>query len=632
MDWIWCEDCESKNQYVDFCREFTINDVSSDAKILICTEGEYVLYLNGEFVDCGQFDDVGKIRTYDEINVSDFLKKGINTLLIIAYHQGESSFQYSVGDAGICYELTNGSLKLSSDCKTLCSGSHTFVSGDSVAKTTSQYGYAFVYDARGEGKNKFRPSIEKKMPTLQKRPIKKCGFYPCEAKLIAQGILHRKEEKDNPGNTMQHDFLSSRIENEIFAYDKKQIIAEDNIYAIYDLGAEQSGYFFLDIDAEEGTVVDIGYGEHLDDMRVRTSVGSRCFANRYISRSGRQKFTYYIRRIACRYIQLNVIGKINRISSVGIVSSLYPVNDVLEYKGNDSLFAKIIDVSKYTLRMCMHEHYEDCPWREQALYGSDSRSQMLFGYYAFGEYEFARASLSLIAESVGDDGFIKIACPSDTTKRIPSFTHIWLLAMKEYIEYSKDTSLSEKYVDTLKKIATKRLNEICDSVAMQPVGENYWNFYEWSDTNDGFYISKNETDYIDGLYNMFFYIGMDALAYIFHVLNEDELSKQIKCELKNMKEKINDLFWNDELGVYASFIRHGSKDAYSELTQAIALYSGIGDEHFEALSEKLTSSTDLVKLTLSCLVYKYDALLSCGDRFKSYVFDVVFSNWGTMIC
>lgn len=37
----------------------------------------------------------------------------------------------------------------------------------------------------------------------------------------------------------------------------------------------------------------------------------------------------------------------------------------------------------------MHEHYEDYPWREQALYAFDSRNQALYGYYAFGNYDFA---------------------------------------------------------------------------------------------------------------------------------------------------------------------------------------------------------------------------------------------------
>jgi hypothetical protein len=56
----------------------------------------------------------------------------------------------------------------------------------------------------------------------------------------------------------------------------------------------------------------------------------------------------------------------------------------------------------------MHEHYEDCPWREQALYTMDSRNQMLSGYYALSEYVFPRASLVLISKGVRPDGLLSL--------------------------------------------------------------------------------------------------------------------------------------------------------------------------------------------------------------------------------
>ena len=101
MKWIWCDRAEGINQYADFVREFNIDEIFPNATITICTEGEYVLYINDSFVECGQFDDMGSTRTYDEISISDYLKKGKNKLFIAAYHQGESSYQYSVGEAGL---------------------------------------------------------------------------------------------------------------------------------------------------------------------------------------------------------------------------------------------------------------------------------------------------------------------------------------------------------------------------------------------------------------------------------------------------------------------------------------------------------------------------------------------------
>jgi hypothetical protein len=60
----------------------------------------------------------------------------------------------------------------------------------------------------------------------------------------------------------------------------------------------------------------------------------------------------------------------------------------------------------------MHEHYEDCPWREQALYTMDSRNQMLCGYYAFREFDFPKASIRLMAQSIREDNLLELCSAS----------------------------------------------------------------------------------------------------------------------------------------------------------------------------------------------------------------------------
>ena len=80
---------------------------------------------------------------------------------------------------------------------------------------------------------------------------------------------------------------------------------------------------------------------------------------------------------------------------MGIYGAKYPVEHV-PYAGN-GIPREIYDTAVYTLECCMHEHYEDCPWREQAQYTMDSRTQMLCGYYAFGETEMAAGALRTMA-------------------------------------------------------------------------------------------------------------------------------------------------------------------------------------------------------------------------------------------
>ena len=103
------------------------------------------------------------------------------------------------------------------------------------------------------------------------------------------------------------------------------------------------------------------------------------------------------RRIAGRYMEVFCDMPVE-IGYIGIRPVFYPVK-LQKRTFADPLMQRIYDVSVDTLRMCMHEHYEDCPWREQALYALDSRNQMLCGYYAFKGHEFQRSSLLMIAKN-----------------------------------------------------------------------------------------------------------------------------------------------------------------------------------------------------------------------------------------
>lgn len=110
----------------------------------------------------------------------------------------------------------------------------------------------------------------------------------------------------------------------------------------------------------------------------------------------------------------------------------------------------------------MHEHYEDCPWREQAL----------CGFYQFQEFAFAKASIRLLGQSVGENGFIKICAP-DSSLKFPSFSMVWVLEAKEYLEYSKDIAFSEFALKVADKILSKAIAGMKSGLAVPPEGENY---------------------------------------------------------------------------------------------------------------------------------------------------------------
>ena len=68
----------------------------------------------------------------------------------------------------------------------------------------------------------------------------------------------------------------------------------------------------------------------------------------------------------------------------------YPLEVLSDVQASESWIKELWDMSVRTLRRCMHETYEDCPYYEQLQYIQDSRLEMLFTYAVSGDPPLAR--------------------------------------------------------------------------------------------------------------------------------------------------------------------------------------------------------------------------------------------------
>lgn len=647
--WIWPDIKCDVNQYADFVLEFETNCALGKAFAEICADREYVVWVNGSFAGCGQYHDFPSKKCFDTIDIAEFLHRGKNRLCITAYYQGEASLQYAKSINGLCFAVCAGERCYLSDESVLSAQSLVYKSGQ-MYKTTNQLGFGYFCDFRNYDNwinpdipipLRFAKSACKAFDTkFMPRPVQKLIISePIPVHVIAQGYMRDNIDEKIPAVRMQHAFLSHRPRSELIngdiclpgkmSFGKKAC----GYYVIIDMGQETCGYLKVDVTSEPGTVIDIGYGEHLDDLRVRTSIDGRCFADSIVCGPGRTTFVHWFRRVAGRYIQLHIHtdGK-TAIHYVGIIPASYPLKERGVFKSDNMLHNRIYRTCVRTLKLCMHEHYEDCPWREQALYAADSRNQMLAGYYVFGNYAFARQSLSLLGDSFGDDGFQSMCAPTDEKLKIPSFTFIWFLAVKEYIEFSGDISFVRDYIDEIESAVKCYTTDITDGLAVPPEGEEYWNFYEWSEGHVGVEKFRKNLNFCDGLYNMFLYLALKSALAIARQLGENRFVSRYSPFAESIKESVNRVFWDNERKLYAAYTVDGKRLQYGELAQAIAVYTGIADcEKSSVLRKTLSGNNGLTKITLSYCIYKYEALLSAGGEYDEFVADDIAKRWGNML-
>ncbi len=636
---IWNSRAPETNCYVDFAKDFTLKDTNLPLTLKISADTEYVVWLNGQFVARGQYHTFPHLPVYDTVELSSFAQAGVNRLAITVYYQGEQSYQYAKGEAGLWFTLhQNDQPIVQSDGSVYSSPSLTYQA--EAHRVTPQYGFGFVYDAnqQDDWQNaktpipaRFTASDQRAMPAPRPRPIEKCEIRPAHyGRLVKHGRFVRADYSTNPALAVQTDTLFP-TETPI------STPSDTNPYYIWDLGREMAGFITLTVDVPAGAVVDLAYGEHLGEHGVTAHVGGRNFANRYVAKEGKQTFTHYFRRIAGRYLQLHVLGQVNTLPKVGLMEECYPLSlPALPQTGNETM-NRILHTARNTLRQCMHELYEDCPWREQSMYAGDSSHQILAGYYAFHETKFPRASLDLMGQSMRDNGFLAITAPTDEFLQIPSFTFMWMSAMANYLLFTKDTSLIEQYYPAIAKTLSRCVAQMPDNIAIHPFGKGIWNFYEWSQGSDGGNIFDPEPhlDYKaghkDGLYQMFLYIGLNSAAQMAEALRLPHEQTRWKNIMSTIKQGVCDTFWNEEKQRFASFVDNGKQNHYAQLMQSLALFNRIDPTKDAILCDALMHDDTLIPITLGHAVFRYESLLRQGDEYKDFVYQDVIKVWGKML-
>ncbi|WP_373216533.1 hypothetical protein [Ruminococcus sp. 5_1_39BFAA] len=639
--WIWLNGMPEINCYAEFRESFPA--VSGEQiRLLISAEGQYAVFFNGEYIPSTQYPDYPFYKAVQCVELKAADPKKRNELVIQVLYCGDDSYVARKEEPGLRFEVRQGE-------KLLCaSGKRTqtrlmggYQSGK-VKNITPQLGAGVVYKSPREYPWECAVEVEKECQMVQKpiRELEWGGRH--KIRLVTQGIftVHASGLHQYAGLAFRevHSMIKSSVQSG--TGDKICFPSEsgvhfsadegDGIYLIFDLGEETAGYLDMELVCPKAVRADISYGEHLEDLRVRTDVGGRHFTFQWEVPKERRRFIHYFHRVGARYLQLFIYGKEAVVYYAGIVPVNYPFSGEGEFQCADHLHNQIFKTAKHTLRCCVHEHYEDCPWREQALYAFDSRNQMLFGYYAFGELEQPKANLRLLALSQREDGLLELCAPARASVNIPSFSLMFIIALEEYCRYSGDVAFGKEILPVAERILEVFHGHVRGGLVWNFPEPGYWNFYEWRPLLDAVPIERQDTllPSAEAPLQLLYILALQRICKIYGYLGmkSDKAEQEIRI-LENGIEQ----FWNQKEEVYASFIREGKQLQGAEFVQALALYAGIVPvSRQKALREKLHKG-ELVRASMATSIFVYEALLQEPEKYGVSVFEEIAARWGRML-
>jgi len=461
---------------------------------------------------------------------------------------------------------------------------------------------------------------------------------------VAQGIFAFRDG-DKLGEKMQRAWLSSKRfaemtgKNRMAYADLQEPVCftaqgGDGVFVLADVGFETAGVMSFSVTVDKPCKAYVGWGEHLSDLRIRTEIEDRNFAQEFTLKAGKNEFNGYLERIGCRYLCMYVEAEKLTVERLTVREVNYPFKRPKKDFG-DRLLNKIYEVGRRTLDLCAHEYYEDCPWREQGHY-ADGRYQMLFGYTAFEEYEYPRESLRLMAYASREDGFVELRSPMANPFTIPAHTAHWLLAVCENAEADYNEEFIKEmlpYAEKMLSAFQKRTNEIGITVFSE---KEYWNWHDWTNGLEGgeelFMRTKPLPADGDGILTVFICRAAKEYAELERRVGNIQKAEELSAYAKELSQKLEN-FYDEEKGLYASYVREeGGKEGYHAYMQAlVVLAKDLPKAKAERICRALKNPRGVMEdVGFGTLVWKYEAIIkTTGD--VAWCVDDICERCGNMI-
>ena len=562
---IWLAGTVQKNSYGEFIGLFD-TDGESGVFLQIACDSCYAAWLNGVLVAFSACGDYPWYKLYDSVDLTASCRQH-NELRIQVWYFGENSQTYLVGHPGTAFEVVQEQQVLLYSSKSIQSRKIANYRNGDTKIITQQLGFSFCYDNSIFAEHVYKESDE--YPLWNKLILRKTGALA----LCARADAEVKETPDG---------------------------------YLVDLGKETVGFLELDIESPEKQHLQICYGEHLTNGQVPRIIGTRDFSVEFIAAEGENRYINPFRRLAGRYLHV-ICRKPIIINYLG----LRPVELPLIEKKTlfaDALDQRIYDVSVNTLKQCMHEHYEDSPWREQAMYAMDSRNQMLCGYQVFEGTVYQREMILLMAQGQRPDGLLSLCFPGGMDYPIPFFSLVYLKILEEYVTCTSDESILKIVEPKVCHLMEAFENRVERNGLIANFPYPYWNFYEWAEqSSNETDITRKPTDPYDRHYDLILNAMYVHSAEIFSHLYQ----RPIRTD--ETRSAIYRTFYVPEKGLYRLSTR---ECCFSVLGNSMALLIGLGDE---ALAQRLLTDMKLIPITLSMSTFYYDALLRFGSKYHSEI-------------
>jgi len=458
--WIWHPPCDTMDNFHLLARRVVqLDGQPDDARVWVTANNHYTLWVNGQWIGHGACPTDLNYKYFECYDLATALHAGNNVIAVRCYNYGpgmHSTLSQDPGPGGLLMQLhvddrpviaTDATWRVLRD-----PAQHV----DTDPITGHRGGFKQVTDLRREPINWHDADFDDHdWPTAHELGDALAWTYD---RLLQRDIPHMRCEPLPPRDVFYHT-AGCAYGGKRYDVDQPDACARDDDACtivqplrgdfapslIIDFGVQTYGYFLIDVAECGGGTIEVSYGESLNLTQV----------DRFNLRpDSRPQICETYERRGARYLMLtfrNCPAPVH-VRRVMCLRRSYPVEPRGRFSCSDDKLNRIFDVGAYTVRMCMQDQYEDCPWREQALYCGDLAVSALLSYHAFGVEALARKCLRQFAWIQRDDGAIPPVGPAEWGRYIlVEYPAFWLISLFNHWQHWGDESLVHELFGSVRR-------------------------------------------------------------------------------------------------------------------------------------------------------------------------------------
>lgn len=626
-----------ENYYFRARKVINVKSKHDEALLHIAAESVYRLYVNGKEVGCGPARGTYSRNYADTYDIASLLCIGENYIAVEVFCNNVPNYKTSPAQPGLFVQCEELDLLTNETWQVLPAKDWR----QDVKKYTFQSGFMEWRDYRCDplGWLHSEDSEVWEEPAIvsenEKMGIKELlmrdipglqisRYLPTEIPIIAQ--LSNLTDCDNPEvaelmSNEPHLLLdlpdTVKLENlckKSAKFVELPLSEKFGVALIFDFSREINGGFELDLEASEGTIVDIGYEEKICEGRLLLNKSHYDFADRFICRSGRQLISNKFNDRGFRYLQVNIrslTGPV-RIHSLNAIDRIYPCAPKASFSCSDSNLNTIWEKCINTMSACATDVFVDCPWRENAFWVNDLIIENIIWLQAFGDGRLnARCFRLALSQMLPDVDIIPGVCPYDGNPMSALLaTNLFLpLALEEYSQYTLDEKMVQDVIGKLLQIF-KQFEKWEDEDGLLVPPPEYSSFVDWSFPMNSVDLNGKK----NAVLNWFYVLGMNSMIHLLAQVGDDERAEYYTKKSARTVEALDDVFWEKEEKRYCDWVdsQEGQVKSSHQLTHALAILSNKYDPAKLNNIQTALSQEDILRPDLYMAHFVIRALCELG--------------------